>query len=324
MLRRAALRALVALAALSAWASSFAQDYPNRPIKLIVPAATSGVTDFVGRLMGQKLSERLGQPVVIENKPGAGGNLAAEQAARAAPDGYTVFLGFTSPISVNPYLYRNMGFDGLRDFVPVTLLTSYPMVLAVNASLPANNLQEFLAIARRDPKALASGSAGVATTSHLTLELLKRDAGVEILHVPYKGEAASLVAVMSGDIQAVLATATVILPQQASGKIKILGVTSKERTAVLPDIPTFAESGMKDFEAVAWFGIMVPTGTPAPIVERLARELNAILREPAVRAELTRRGLDVLGHDAKAFTQRVVQERALWQRLVNDARLKLD
>jgi len=324
MNRLTVLRALFALAALCCVVSSPAQVYPSRPIRLIVPAATSGVTDFIGRLIGQKLSERLGQPVVIENKPGAGGNLAAEQAARAIPDGYTLLLGFTSPISINPYLYKNMGFDGLRDFVPVTLLTSYPMVLVVNASLPANSLQEFLAIARRDPTALALGSAGVATTSHLTLELLKRDAGVEILHVPFKGEAACIVALMAGDIQAVLATATVILPQLSGGKLKVLAVTSKERTAVLPDVPTFAESGLKDFEAVAWFGIMAPTGTPAPIIDRLSREITAILREPAVRAEITRRGLDVLGHDGNAFTARVLQERAMWQRLVSDARLKLD
>ena len=324
MNRLTVLRALFALAALCCVGLSPAQVYPSRPIRLIVPAATSGVTDFIGRLIGQKLSERLGQPVVIENKPGAGGNLAAEQAARAIPDGYTLLLGFTSPISINPYLYKNMGFDGLRDFVPVTLLTSYPMVLVVNASLPANSLQEFLAIARRDPTALALGSAGVATTSHLTLELLKRDAGVEILHVPFKGEAACIVALMAGDIQAVLATATVILPQLSGGKLKVLAVTSKERTAVLPDVPTFAESGLKDFEAVAWFGIMAPTGTPAPIIDRLSREITAILREPAVRAEITRRGLDVLGHDGNAFTARVLQERAMWQRLVSDARLKLD
>lgn len=322
-LARRALALALALAPLSG-AIAQAQNYPNKPIKLMVPAATSGVTDYIGRMVGQKLSERLGQPFIIENKPGVGGNLGAEIVAKAAPDGYTLLLGFASPFTVNPWLYKNMSFDGARDFIPLNLMLSFPMVLAVNPSLPVKNVAELLALGKRESKGLTMGSAGNATTSHLTLELLQREAGIKLLHIPYKGEAPTMNAVMAGDIQTAFATGTVVMPLHQSGRVRALAVTSRERSRSYPELPTLAESGVKDFEAVGWIGVLAPAGTPAPIVDRLSRELAAIMRDPAVQKDMISRGLDPIGADGPTFHKRILQERAMWQKVVTESNMRME
>ena len=320
--RRAVLAAACAFAVLGA---AHAQDnYPSRPIRLVVPVAASGMTDIVARLLAQKLSERIGQPVIVDNRVGAGGNIGTEAVARAAPDGYTLLMAYPGPLVVNPSLYRNLGYDPVRDFAPVSLLASYPMALAVHPSLPVKNVAELVTLAKRSPKTLNYGSAGNATTSHLTMELFRREAGVEMVHVPYKGAAPALTDLIAGQLQLVFDSLTLIMPQHQNGRVRALAVTSKERSRAYPDLPTVAESGLKDFEVIGWYGILAPAGTPRPIVERLSREFTAVVNDPAVNKELTSRGLEPIGRDAAAFANLIRNERTVWHRVVTDSNIKVD
>lgn len=317
-------RAAVAVMGVALATGALAQDYPSKPIRLVVPVAASGMTDIVARILGQKLSERLGQPVIIENKAGAGGSIGTEAVARADADGHTLLFAYPGPLVVNPSLFRNLSYDPVRDFAPISLVASYPMVLAVNPKVPANTVAELIALAKRDPKALTYGSAGNATTSHLAMELFRREAGIQMLHIPYKGAAPAMTDLIAGQLSAVVDSLTLVMPQVQAGKVRALAVTSKERSRAFPNLPSVAESGLKDFDVIGWYGILAPANTPKPIVDRLTREFTAVVRDPQVNKELVSRGLEPLGKDAAAFGQLIRTERTTWHRVVTEAGIKAD
>jgi tripartite-type tricarboxylate transporter receptor subunit TctC len=317
-------RALAAALALAVTAGAWAQEYPARPVRLIVPVAAAGMTDIMARIFGRKLQERLGQPVLVENKAGAGGNIGTEFVVRAAPDGYTLLYAYPGPIVVSPSIYKNLGYDPVRDLAPVSMLVSYSMLIAVHPDVAARNVGEFVALAKRSPQPLTYGSAGNTTTSHLIMELFRREAGIQMLHIPYRGAAPAMTDLISGRLAAMADSLTLIMPQHQAGRIRAIAITSKERSPAAPDIPTVSESGFKDFEVIGWQGILAPAGTPRPIIERLAREFAAIVNEPEIRKEFASRGLDPAYRDPASFAQWIRAELATWRRVVTESNIKAD
>lgn len=316
--------ALAAALALASMSGARAQDYPSKPVRLVVPVAAAGMTDIMARLFGRKLQERIGQPVVIDNKAGAGGNIGTEFVARAAPDGYSLLYAYPGPVVVSPSVYKNLSYDPAKDLVPVSMLVSYSMLIAVHPSVPAKNVGELVALARRSPQPLTYGSAGNTTTSHLIMELFRREAGIEMLHIPYKGAAPAMTDLISGRLAAMADSLTLVMPQHQAGKIRAIAITSRERSPAAPDIPTVAESGIRGFEVIGWQGVLAPAGTPRPIVDRLAREFAAIVADPELRKEFASRGLDPAYLDANGFAQWIRAETATWRRVVTEANLKVD
>lgn len=316
--------ALAAALALMSIADAWAQNYPGKPIRMIVPVAAAGMTDIVARIFGRKLQERLGQPVLIENKAGAGGNIGTEFVVRSAPDGYTLLYAYPGPIVVNQWLNKNHSYDPVRDLTPVSLLVSYPMVLAVHPGVPAKTVGELVEFAKRSPQPLIYGSAGNATTSHLIMELFRREAGIEMLHIPYRGAAPAMTDLISGRLSAMVDAQTLVMPQHQAGRIRAIAITSKERSPAAPDLPTVAESGIKDFEVIGWQGVLAPASTPRPIIDRLAREFAAIVNEADVRKELASRGLDPAARDPGGFAQLIRSEMVTWRRVVTESNIKAD
>ena len=311
---------------ISSFASShvFAQDFPSKSIRLVAPIAASGMTDIVARQMAQKLQERLGVPVVVDNKPGAGGNIGVETVVRAAPDGYTLLLAFPGPIVVNPSLYKNLAYDPVRDLAPVNLLTSYPLLLAVNVEVPAKTLAEFITLAKQKTGGLSYGSAGNASTAHLAMELFMRQAGIQMVHVPYTGAAPAMTDLIGGRLAVVFDSMTLVMPQVEAGKIRALAISSKVRSPAAPDLPTVAESGLSDFVVEGWYGVLAPSGTPEAIVNRLSKEFTAIVNDADVKRDFLKRGLEPLGKDAAFFGQVIKAERAMWHRVVTESNIKID
>ena len=300
------------------------QEFPSKSIRLVAPIAASGMTDIVARQMAQKLQERLGVPVVVDNKPGAGGNIGVEAVVRAAPDGYTLLLAFPGPIVVNPSLYKNLTYDPVRDLAPVSLLTSYPLLLAVNAQVPAQTLAEFIALAKQKTGGLSYGSAGNASTAHLAMELFMRQADIQMVHVPYKGAAPAMTDLIGGRLAVVFDSMTLVMPQVEAGKIRALAISSKVRSPAAPDLPTVAESGLSNFVVEGWYGVLAPAGTPDVIVNRLSKEFTAIVNDSEVRKDFLKRGLEPLGKDAAFFGQVIQAERLMWQRVVTESNIKID
>ena len=309
---------------LAASAAAAAEDYPSRLIRIVVPVAPGGLTDILAREIGHQLSLRLKQPVIIENKAGAGGILGMGYAAHLPADGYNLLMAYPGPVVVNPWIYKDMPYDPSRDFVPVHLLASYAMVLAVNSEVPAKTLKEFIAYAKAKPGGVDYGSAGNATSAHLTMELFKRSAGVDLVHIPYRGAALAMTDLLAGRVAAVFDSIALVRPQVAEGKIRALGISSKQRSEIMPDVPTIIEAGVPGFEAVGWYGIMAPTGTPQPIVDLLSRELSAVLKEPAVREKFKDQALDVMDAGPAAFKDLLSTERDKWQRVVTEAKITAD
>lgn len=313
-----------ALISACAYSQVSAQDFPSKSIRLVTPIAASGMTDIVARQMAQKLQERLGVPVVVDNKPGAGGNIGVEAVVRAAPDGYTLLLAFPGPIVVNPSLYKNLTYDPVRDLTPVSLLTSYPLLLAVNAQVPAKTLAEFIALAKQKTGGLSYGSAGNASTAHLAMELLMRQADIQMVHVPYKGAAPAMTDLIGGRLAVVFDSMTLVMPQVEAGKIRALAISSKVRSPAAPDLPTVAESGLSNFVVEGWYGVLAPTGTPDAIVNRLSKEFTAIVNDSEVKKDFLKRGLEPLGKDAEFFGQVIKAERLMWHRVVTESNIKID
>ena len=301
-----------------------AQEFPTKSIRLVAPIAASGMTDIVARQMAQKLQERLGVPVVVDNKPGAGGNIGVEAVVRAAPDGYTLLLAFPGPIVVNPSLYKNLTYDPVRDLAPVSLLTSYPLLLAVNAQVPAQTLADFIALAKQKTGGLSYGSAGNASTAHLAMELFMRQADIQMVHVPYKGAAPAMTDLIGGRLAVVFDSMTLVMPQVEAGKIRALAISSKVRSAAAPDLPTVAESGLSNFVVEGWYGVLAPSGTPGAIVNRLSKEFTAIVNDADVKKDFLKRGLEPLGKDAAFFGQVIKSEREMWHRVVTESNIKID
>jgi tripartite-type tricarboxylate transporter receptor subunit TctC len=297
--RIAALAASVAL--LCSMSSAFAQDYPNRVIRLFVPFATGGAPDVVARNLAQKLSERLGQSVIVENRLGAGGNIAYEAVARSAPDGYTLLFASTG-IATNVSLYKQLSYDTMRDFAPITLAARSPHVLVSNLSLPASNVQELVALGKSKPGTLFFGSSGTGTIPHLAGEMFTTKTGVKLMHVPYKGMSLAQTDLMGGSIQLIFSDIPSALAQVKAGKLRAYGVTGAQRSPSMPDVPTLAEAGIPGYAIDAWFGILAPAGTPAPVVNRLNRELRAILAEPELKKKMLDIGQELVGDSPQEFS----------------------
>ena len=266
----------IAALSLSLTAAAQAQDYPNRPVRMIVPYTAGGGVDVVARLVSAELAKRLGQPIVVENKVGAGSNIGSDAAAKAAPDGYTLLMA--SPANaINMSLYRKMPYDTVRDLAPVALIGSVPSVLTINPALPAKTIQEFVALAKAKPGTLNYGSGGNGTSEHLAAEMFKAMAAINMVHVPYKGGAAAMTDVIGGQIDAMFSNQLGAMPHIKSGTLRVLGVADASRSPALPNTPTFAESGYPEFLVTVWWGVMTPAGTPKVVVERLNKEINAAL-----------------------------------------------
>ncbi len=300
-----------------------AADYPARPVHLIVGLTAGSGVDIMARLVGQKLAESLGQPFIIENRPGAGSNIATHFAAQAAPDGYTIFVP-TIANAINATLYKSLQFDVLRDFSPVILAATAPNLLIVNPKVPANTVQEFIALAKKQPGKLTIGSSGIGTSPQMTGELFRRRAGIDLLAVPYKGGPEATAALLGGQIDSLFAITSTALPHIAAGRVRALAVTSRARSPLLPNVPTVAESGMPGFEAVTWFGFAVPTGTPRPIIDRLNVEIGKALAMPDVKQKLSAQGIDVAGGTPEQFGAYMHDEFAKWGQLVKDSGAKVE
>jgi tripartite-type tricarboxylate transporter receptor subunit TctC len=310
---------LLAWSACAAWG----QAWPSKPIRMVVAFPPGGPTDIVSRVIAQRLSEQLGQQVIIDNKPGAGGNIAAELIANAPADGHTLFYN-TSAVVIGPALYSKVNYDTLKDFAPVALTASVPMVLAVNPNLPARSVKEFLDLARSKPGQLNYSSSGTGTITHLASAMLSTQTGIQTQHVPYKGSAPGLVDLASGQTQFMIDTINTVLPYVRDGRLRGLAVSSMKRSSVLPDLPTLHESGLSGFDASAWQGIMAPAATSSDIVQRLNTEVNKALAHPEVRAKLAAQGADVLGGTSAEYAVYLRSELPRWAKAVKDSGAKAD
>jgi tripartite-type tricarboxylate transporter receptor subunit TctC len=299
--------------------AAVAQVYPAKPIRLIVPFPPGGGTDIAARTIANKLTDSVKWTFVVENKPGAGGNLGVEQAVRSPADGYTLVIGQTSNLAINPTLYAKLPYDPLRDLSPVALIVSAPVVLVVAVNSRYASLGDLLAAAKRDPGGVTFASPGNGTVSHLAGELLQRAAGVKLTHVPYKGAAQALTDTLGGQVQSFMSSVPSALSQIKGGRLRAIAVTSAKRTPELPDAPTIAESGYRGFEANTWYGLLAPAGTPAPIIARLNDEVNRVLRTPEVRERLASEGGEALGGSPEQFASFLKAEHAKWGRVVRES-----
>ena len=315
--------------AIAAWllmcmaAVAAAQDYPNRPLRLVVPQPPGGPTDIVARLVAQKLSERLGQQVVVDNRPGAGSNIGTDAVAKSPRDGYTLVVATVQHI-VNPFLFPSLPFDPVKDFTPVTLMTKAHIVLVVNPELPVQNVKELIAYAKSKPGGISWASAGNGSTSHLALELFKVETGVPATHVPYKGTPPALNDLLGGRVQVMFDGVITSLPHIKAGKLRPLAVASLTRSPLLPDVPTMTEAGVPGFETVGLAAILAPAGTPPAIVDRLSREIATILRMPDVRSQLEAMGLEVVASSPSEFAAYIDVESKKWGKLIKDAKVTVD
>ena len=329
MLSKTSVRALAAATALAASfflaPGAFAQDaYPNKPIRLIVPFAPGGSSDVLARIMAEELRVELGQSVVVENKPGAGGNIGGDLVAKAAPDGYTLLLAAAGPTVINPSLYTKMSFNPAVDLAPVTLLVRDHNLMAVNPSVPANTVKEFIAYAKANPNKLSFGSPGNGSPAHRGGELFNQMAGVSMTHVPYKGSGPAMNDLIAGQITVMIDNMPALLPQVQAGRLRALAVASDSRASGAPDIPTVSESGLPGFTFTAWKGLMVPAATPKSIIAKLHAAAAKILAKPAVSKRLVALGAEPVGSTDKAFGELITRETKSWAALVQSTGTKID
>jgi tripartite-type tricarboxylate transporter receptor subunit TctC len=310
------------LAALSAAAFAAQPSYPTKPIRLIAPFAPGGPSDTLARLLGQKLNDSLGQPVIVDNRPAAAGVVGFETVAKALPDGYTVLLGSSGGLTMNPSLYSKLPYDPARDYQPITQIEAGPQILVVHPSVAAKSVQELVALAKARPGQINFASAG--TGNRLASELFKAQAGIDIVNVPYKGTSQALTDLVGGQVQMMMASAISAIPLVKAAKLRGLAVTSAKRAAVLPEMPTVAESGLPGYESVSWHGVLVPAHTPKPIVARLHDDSVRALQQPDVRERLTTMGFDVIASTPQQFAAHIATERAKYDRLIRQIGLKAD
>jgi tripartite-type tricarboxylate transporter receptor subunit TctC len=317
-------RLLIALFVSLASASSLAQQtYPARPVRIVAPFAPGGLADVLSRAVGERLQKQLGQPFVVENRPGAGGNIGADLVARAEPDGYTLLMSSAGILTINQFLYTAMPFDPAAALIPVSVVADMPMLLVVRRELAARDVREFLALARGTPGGLFYGSPGHGTTGHLGMELFMHATGVKLQHVPYKSAAEAVQAALAGQTQAMFDNPPTVMAQIRAGGVRALGVAARQRIPQLPDVPTIAESGVPNFEASSWFGLVAPARTPAPIVERLAAETAKAVQDPEMRARFDQLGARLVGNSPSEFAHLVARERASWGEVIKSAGIKL-
>jgi tripartite-type tricarboxylate transporter receptor subunit TctC len=319
--RRETIAGFALLAGLPAYAQA---AYPSRTVKMIVPYPAGGTTDYLGRLVAEQLQSGIGATVVVENKPGAGTTLGAEQVARSQPDGYTLLMATSATLAINKTLYKNLPYDPVKDFTPIALVAAVPFALITNPQIPAATLSEFIAYAKSKP-GLAYGSAGNGSPQHLGAEMLKTAAGIDIRHVPYRGSVPAMLDVIAGHIPFMVVDLQPALPQIREGKVKVLGVTTPKRVTAAPDIPTLAEGGLAGFELVAWQGVVAPARMPRPIVDQLAAQIGKLVADPATRDKLSRIALEPLpGSTPDSFASYVKAEVDRWADIVKNSGAELE
>jgi tripartite-type tricarboxylate transporter receptor subunit TctC len=316
-------RALLAAVVLLMSTTVPAQKYPDRPVRVLVPFPAAGGTDILARLFLQKVTERLGANFVVDNRAGAGGTIGTEIVAKAPPDGYTVLI-CSSSHTINPSVYKKLGYDPIRDFAPITMLASGPGLLVVHPSVPATNVKELIAVAKAKPGQLIYASAGNGTPPHLAAELFKSMAGVDMVHIPYKGNVPAFADLISGAVQVSFPTITSGLPQVRAGKLRGLGVTSKQRSTVVPDIPTIAEGGLPGYESSTWYGMLAPSGTSAVIVTTLHDEMARVLKLEDMREKLLAQGLEPVGNSPAEFSSIITAELVKWRKVVAAAGMRVE
>jgi tripartite-type tricarboxylate transporter receptor subunit TctC len=311
-------RHALCVAALLAAASAGAQDYPARPVRMVVPYAPGGPVDIVARITANKLSESLGQQFVVDNRAGAGGNIALEVVARSTPDGYTLLVGANGTNAINPSLYKNMPVDPGRDLAPISMVASSAMILVVHPSLPASNVKELIALARAKPGTVTYASSGNGSTAHLSSELFKSMARIDLLHVPYKGAAPALIDLVAGQVQTMITGVSSTLPYVKAGRLKALGVSSEKRQPLLPDVPSIAEH-LPGYEVNTWYGVFAPAGAPRLVVDRLNKTLVQIFSSPDAQARLAAVGADAHTNTPDQFAQSISRERVKWAKIVRES-----
>ena len=314
----------LAIFALAGTVQAQANDYPAKPIRLVVPAAPGGGADFLARIVGVKLGELVGQSVVVENRAGASGTIAADGTAKSAGDGYTVLMGQSTSIVIAPQLNPKLPYDTLRDLKPVTLVAEVPNVMVVHPSVPANTVKDLIALAKAKPDMLNFGSSGNGAPSHLAGEMFKSATGTRLVHVPYKGAGPAVNALLAGEIQVMFAPIVAVLPQVKAGRLRALGVTSGKRSAAAPDLPTLAESGLTGYEISSWFGLFVPASTPAAVVDKLFKETNRVLKSPDVLERFAKEGAEPVGSTPADFNNYVRAEFVKYSKVIKDNGIKAD
>lgn len=312
------------LAMAGAGTCALAQEWPVKPIRFIAPNLPGGPTDILARLIGQKLAETLGQPVVIENRAGAAGNIGTEAAAKAPPDGYTLVTGNNATFGANVSLYKRLGFDPVRDFTPVIQVATQPNILVVHPSLPATSVKELVALAKARPGQLNYSGSGMGAAAHLAAELFKSMTATNIVHIPYKSAAPALTDLIAGETQLMFATSLSVMQHIKANRVRALGVTTAKRSRFLPELPTIAEAGVPGFEASTWHGVLVPAGTPSAIVERLNTEINRMLQIADVRERLAAMGAEIVGGSAKEFADHIQREIPKWAKVVKAIGVQLE
>ena len=302
-------------------AGALAQSYPTRAIKLVVPSSPGGGTDIVARILGQKLSEQLGQQFVVENRAGAGTVIGNDAVAKSAPDGYTLLMGL-STLAINPSMYAKLPYDALRDFAPISQSVSACNILILHPSVPAKTVVELIALARAKPGSLTFGSAGMGTNPHLSGELFKSLARIDMVHVPFKGSGQSIISQLAGEIAANFPSVPTAMPYVKVGRLRGIGVTTLKRVEVLPDVPSIAEAGLPGYEATQWFGLLAPAGTPRPIIDRLYQESSRALRSADMKERMTAEGLEVVGSTPEEFASYIRSETEKWTQVIKAAGIK--
>jgi tripartite-type tricarboxylate transporter receptor subunit TctC len=309
------------LALLGTVTSALAQKYPDRPIRLVVASSPGGASDILGRMLAQKLGDELRQQVVVDNRGGASGVIGTQIVASAAPDGYTLLI-IQPSLTINPYMIKNVPYDAVRDFAPISCVVDAVQIMTVNAAVPAKNVKDLIALARAKPGQLTFGSPGVGTSPHMTAELFKQTAGVDMQQVLFKGSGAAFISLISGEINASVSTVLSAMPHVKSGKIRALAVTAAKRVKVLPQVPTFVESGMPTFVVSQWFGILAPARTPKPIVDRLYQALTTAANSPDFTEQMTAQGVEVVNRKPAEFSALIKQELAQWSKVIQKAGIK--
>lgn len=317
-------RGVAALVCTLAAGAALAQPYPHKPIRLVVPFAPGGTSEIVARTVSAEMSKGLGQQVVVENKPGGAGNVAMQEVVRAEPDGYTLILGHIGTLAVNPYMFAKLPYDADKDFVPVSLLVKVPSIFVVHESVPAKNLQEFVALARKEPGKLFYGSAGNGSAGHLAFEYLKLAAKIDVAHVPYKGTGPNVTDLVAGRTHASAAGTPPFMPHVKSGKLRVIAVGTPQRLDVLPEVPTVAEQGYPGFETSQWYGLIAPAKTPEPVIKRLADEAARAAKVPAVQERFALDSGIAIGSTPAEFAEFIRREQARWSEVVRKANVRAD